>query len=315
MQYKPYLFTGLGIVLGSLMLIGVLGTALSFAGTSNGSVTANVDVGYAVYISIPTNTASLGSLYPGTSAYTNVPITVQDNGGNLAANILVSGAAWASGSNSIPAGNTLYSNALQTSYTGTALSSTLTDTHSTIAQPTITTNSPSNSVYFGVAIPAGTPAGLYTQALTFQNENYSNAILSSSTAQATLTVTVQGVCYISLSPNSIGFGPIVPTANVPTNVQVTDTDNGGNAAANVLVGGTAWSFAANTVGQTKWDAATQSTYAGTSLTNTLVTTGITIAAPSTGTPSANSPIYFGLAIPAGTASGTYTQTITLENSC
>ena len=314
MQYKPYLFTGLGIMLGSLMLIGVLGTALSFAATSNGSVTANVDVGYAVYISIPTNTASFGNIYPNAVAYTNVPITVQDNGGNLAANILVSGGAWASGSNSIPVGNTLYSNTLQTSYVGTALSGTLTDTHSTIAQPSIAANSLSNSVYFGVSIPAGTPPGLYTQALTFQNENFSNTVTSSN-ALAALTANVQGTCYISLSPNSIGFGPIVPTANVPTNVQVTDTDNGGNAAANVLVGGTDWSFAANTVGQTKWDAATQSTYAGTSLTNTLVTTGITVAAPSTGTPSTNSPIYFGLAIPAGTTSGTYTQTITLENSC
>lgn len=314
MQYKPYLFTGLGIMLGSLMLIGVLGTALSFAATSNGSVTANVDVGYAVYISIPTNTASFGNIYPNAVAYTNVPITVQDNGGNLAANILVSGGAWASGSNSIPVGNTLYSNTLQTSYVGTALSGTLTDTHSTIAQPSIAANSLSNSVYFGVSIPAGTPPGLYTQALTFQNENFSNTV-TSNTALAALTANVQGTCYISLAPPSIAFGSIAPNANVPTNVLVTDTDNGGNAAANVLVGGTDWSFGSATVGQTKWDATTQNTYTGNSLTTAPTTTGITVAAPSVSTPSTSNSIYFGLAIPGGTASGTYTQTITIENSC
>ena len=317
MRYKPYLFTGLGFIIGSLILVGVLGTGLSFAGTSNtSSLNANVNVGYAVYISIQTNTATFGNVYPGTSYNTNVPITVHDDGGNLAANILVSGVDWAGpGTNTIGVGNTLYSATSLASYNGIALSGTLANSLSTIAQPTITFNSPSNSVYFGVDIPAGTAAGLYTQTLTFENDNFSNTI-TSNTATATLTANVQGVCYISLSPSSIAFGSIAPNANVPTNVLVTDTDTNGNAAANVLVEGTGWSGTTPFgVGNTMYDASSQTTYTGTALTNSLTSTGITISAPTQASPSTNSLIYFGLGIPAGTTAGAYTQTITLENSC
>jgi hypothetical protein len=51
------------------------------------------------------------------------------------------------------------------------------------------------------------------------------------------------------------------------------------------------------------------------LTSTLTLTGITIAAPTQGNPSTNSPIYFGLGVPAGAPAGAYSQTITIENSC
>jgi hypothetical protein len=143
------------------------------------------------------------------------------------------------------------------------------------------------------------------------------------TATATNTVTasanVQGTCYISLSSNQINFGSISPNANVPTNMIITDSDNGGNVAANILVDGTNWIYSSYSFGvsNTLWSASTQSTYTGTplTLTPTLTNTNIVIPAPTQTTPTTSNNIYFGLAIPAGTPPGIYTQTITIENSC
>ncbi|MEM0202254.1 MAG: hypothetical protein QXR73_03695, partial [Candidatus Micrarchaeaceae archaeon] len=132
----------------------------------------------------------------------------------------------------------------------------------------------------------------------------------------TAKVEVQGTCYISLSTNAINFGSIVPTANVPTNKIVTDSDSLGNVAASLLVGGTNWTLTSNAlvtfgVSNTIWSNTIQTTYAGTALTGNLVTTGISIPPDS----STGNSIYFGLQIPGGTPAGTYVQTITIENGC
>ncbi|MGC8688036.1 MAG: hypothetical protein ACP5RQ_01395 [Candidatus Micrarchaeia archaeon] len=143
------------------------------------------------------------------------------------------------------------------------------------------------------------------------------------TATATNTVTasanVVGTCYISLSSNTINFGNILPNANVPTNMLITDYDNGGNVAANILISGTNWTYSSYSFGvsNTLWSASMQSTYTGTALTltPTLTSTGIVIPTPTQTSTTTSNNIYFGLAIPAGTPAGVYTQTITIENSC
>lgn len=110
---------------------------------------------------------------------------------------------------------------------------------------------------------------------------------------------------------------MAPTSSYDTNVIVTDTDNGGNVASNILLEGTAWTSGSNSfvVGQTNYNGLSQSSYSGVSLTASLVDTAIQIPAPTVSTPSTSNAIYFGLQVPGGTASGTYTQTITFENSC
>ena len=142
------------------------------------------------------------------------------------------------------------------------------------------------------------------------------------TASNTVTASanVQGVCYISLSSNTINFGNRAPNANVPTNMLITDYDNGGNVAANILVDGTNWIYSNTTifgVSNTLWSPASQTTYTGTALTlsPTLTDTGIVVPQPTPSTSTTSNNIYFGLAIPAGTGAGIYTQTITIENSC
>lgn len=140
---------------------------------------------------------------------------------------------------------------------------------------------------------------------------------SSGNSNVNANVVVSSACFIGLSPNSITFGNMAPTSSYNTNVLVTDTDNGGNVAANILLEGTAWTSGGNSfvVGQTNYNGLSQSSYSGVSLTASLVDTAIQIPAPTVSTPSTSNTIYFGLQVPGGTTPGTYTQTITFENSC
>ena len=142
------------------------------------------------------------------------------------------------------------------------------------------------------------------------------------TASNTVTASanVQGYCYISLSNTIINFGSIAPNANVPTNMLITDYDNGGNVAANILVAGTNWIYSSNTaiyfgVSNTLWSPANQATYNGIALTLSPNDTKIVVPQPTPTNTITSNNIYFGLAIPAGTGAGIYTQTITIEDSC
>jgi len=299
------------------------------ASSSNGTVTANVAVGNVIYLtvsnSVSGNVINFGSMYSNTSYNTNVIVTDNDVGGNIGANILVEGSTWlnASTSDTFGVSNTFWSPTSLANLGTNALTSAFANTLITIAAPTLTTPYASNSIYFGVNVPSGTPEGNYIQTISFENYNASQGIYNKpSTANAiTAEVDVQGTCYIFPSPNSISFGSIVASANVPTNVIVTDSDNGGNVAASLLVGGANWYLNGNTlstkfgVSNTLWDAASQNTYTGNALSNSLVTTGITIPAPTQANMITSNSIYFGLGVPGGTPAGSYEQTITIENSC
>ncbi|MGC8652081.1 MAG: hypothetical protein ACP5UH_02415 [Candidatus Micrarchaeia archaeon] len=312
------------IALGLASLLALIFLAINVSAyTSNSSVTANVNVGNVIYLSVSPNTISFNSMYPSTTFDTNVLVTDTDNGGNIAANVLVMGTNWYNGTaNSILVGNTLWDSSAQTSYTGSALTNTMTDTKILILQPTLSTPSQQNNIYFGLSIPGGTPPGNYLQTISFENENTTYAMYNQPTTSNTVTakVTVSGACYVSLSPSLINFGPVYASANVPTNVLVTDSDPEGDVAASLLVAGTNWALTSNSqvtfgVSNTLWNPSSLTTYSGNALTNTLSPTGITIAAPTQSSATTNSPIYFGLAVPGGTPAGTYQQTITIENSC
>ena len=150
------------------------------------------------------------------------------------------------------------------------------------------------------------------------NSTYSSNVVA--------TANVEAVCYINLSVNSIDFGSLYPTENVPTTQNVLDIDKGGNVAANVILEATTWNDISNTaIGF----GASNTTYSNTYNTpwasafgdgNYLVpapfsANGINVPAPSFSDPSTNVPIYFGLAIPPAQTAGQYNQTIYIENSC
>ncbi|MEM3841493.1 MAG: hypothetical protein QXN59_02275 [Candidatus Micrarchaeaceae archaeon] len=148
---------------------------------------------------------------------------------------------------------------------------------------------------------------------------------TSSESNVVATANVEAVCFINLSVNSIDFGNMFPTENVPTTQNVVDYDNGGNIAANVLMYGTTWNNDANSLiffgssnttysptYNTPWATAFN---AGNYLFNSIQPTAIVVPAPSFSNPSTNTPIYFGLAIPEAQTAGQYNQIIYIENSC
>ena len=152
------------------------------------------------------------------------------------------------------------------------------------------------------------------------------AVANSTTTNVVATANVEAVCYINLSVNSIAFGNMYPTENVPTTQNVLDIDNGGNVAANVLFVATTWNdISSNSIGfgasnttysntyNTPWASAFND---GNYLTTSIATAnGIVVPSPSFTTQSTNVPIYFGLAIPPAQTAGQYNQIIYVENTC
>jgi len=316
--YGSLIAAGLAIgIFGSVMLLG-FGFASS---TSNGTVTANVAVGNVIYLAISPNSIVISGLAPNSTYPTNIPVTDTDNGGNIGANALVEGTNWVNATTTYTfgVGNTLESNTASAPLSGIPLTSSFAVTNSYIIAPNVLNPSTNAIVYFGFSVPPATPAGNYMQTISFENENVSNGEFNaiSTSNSVTITANVVGTCYISLSPNSIDFGALSPTANVPTNFGVNDIDNGGNVAASLLVYGGDWTGPATFgISNTTWNATSGTPFSTAShLTGTAATTGISIPAPTPSDTATSNSIYFGLGIPPGTPAGTYTQIITIENSC
>ncbi len=155
------------LVLGGAVMLEIEGIAFA---TSSATVTANVVVESVCYISLSPNAISFGSLYPTATQADNVPVTDYDPNGNAAANVLVYGGNWISGSNSFGVSNTTWSATLSNVFlTTNPLTTTPTVTGITIATPTLTANDPSNTIYFGLSVPGAIPAGTYTQIITIEN--------------------------------------------------------------------------------------------------------------------------------------------------
>jgi hypothetical protein len=137
--------------------------------------------------------------------------------------------------------------------------------------------------------------------------SYSGAVIAGNSTTITFT---PPVCTIALSSNAISFGTLNPGTVNPDNVQIADT-NSGDAVANVLVSGTDWASSAASFGvsNTSWSQTPLTSFGTELVSNALKSTGIAIE------PSSSNSIYFGLNMPGAIAAGTYTQTITIENSC
>jgi PGF-pre-PGF domain-containing protein len=117
-------------------------------------------------ISLSTNSINFGALNSSSSIATTNVIT-DSNSGSVNANILVYGGNWlveSTGANGFGVSNTSYSSTYNVAYSNAnKLSSTATDT--LIVVPA----SGSNTIYFGLRIPSGTPPMPYTQTITIEN--------------------------------------------------------------------------------------------------------------------------------------------------
>ncbi|MEM3572552.1 MAG: PGF-pre-PGF domain-containing protein, partial [Candidatus Micrarchaeaceae archaeon] len=118
------------------------------------------------------------------------------------------------------------------------------------------------------------------------------------------------VCTISLTPNAINFGSLNANANIATVNAITDS-NTGNVNAYMLVYGGNWIGPSQFgVSNTTWSALSGTSFATANhLTALAANTAILVPASGSNT------IYFGLGVPGGAPAGSYTQTITIENSC
>ena len=137
-----------------------------------------------------------------------------------------------------------------------------------------------------------------------------NGVMPYSLQGTAVSVSSSLTCTISLNQNSINFGSLNPSSSINTINSIRDTNNG-NAGAYMYIFGGNWigpmQFG---VSNTTWAATNNIPFSAASkLTLTLSNTLISI--PSIG----NNSIYLGLRVPGGTASGTYQETITFENSC
>ena len=129
------------------------------------------------------------------------------------------------------------------------------------------------------------------------------------TGNSTTITFSSATCSISLAPNAINFGSMAPGTNIATTNTVADT-NSGTANAYLYVYGGNWigptSFG---VSNTTWAASSGVAFPANRLSASAFNTTILVPA------SSSNDIYFGLGIPGGTPSGSYTQNIIIENSC
>lgn len=171
-----YIYFGMNVPAGAAN--GVYTQTITFnnlcAGTGSISnaiaLTANVLVPAVCYTSLGPNAVTFGTMYPGTTYNTNVVITDNDVGGNAQATMYVEGNAnWLYGTNAIGVSNTLWNPSSLSSYAGNALTSGFLTTGIVISAPSMATPTTSANVYFGMNVPGGTTAGLYTQTITIEN--------------------------------------------------------------------------------------------------------------------------------------------------
>ncbi len=142
-------------------------TTYNSSSTAN-SVVLKINIQSVCYISLSPSTISFGSLVAATQHATNVLVTDYDPNGNAAATVSVYGGNWI-GPTSFGVSNTTWSAGSLGSFGGTALTSTPTSTGITIPAPTTSQETTSNSIYFGVNVPGGTPNGIYTQNIIIEN--------------------------------------------------------------------------------------------------------------------------------------------------
>ena len=225
MQRRPiYAIILIGILAVAMgMFVAIQAAPLAMA-TSTNTLTANVNVQGVCWAAALPNPQTFGLVFPSTVQVTNLQVTDNNVGGNMASYLWIKGGDWAGpGTNVITVGNTLYNAVTQSSYIGNVLTTVTTNTNIFLPSPTIAAPTTSNYIYFGLNIPAGTANGVYTQTVTFNNlcsTAFSNTL--------TLTANVQATCYTSVSPSAITFGNMYPGTTYNTNVVVTDNDVGGN---------------------------------------------------------------------------------------
>jgi len=155
-------------VIASATLLAVLGFVLLqggvvLAGASSNTITGTVNVPTTCALDISDSAINFGSVLPGSSAPTTNSIALSDSIGNAGANAMVYGIDWSgSPSGTMGVSNTLWAKTPGPP-SGTPLSNVIVDTGIIVG-----TGASSNNIYFGLNIPAGQSAAIYTQTITLE---------------------------------------------------------------------------------------------------------------------------------------------------
>ncbi|MEM3744560.1 MAG: hypothetical protein QW759_01830, partial [Candidatus Micrarchaeaceae archaeon] len=180
-----------------------------------------------------------------------------------------------------------------------------------VTYDSILNSSTTNTIVFST--PPGnylfTVANQVVSGTTYVPSPSSGYLVAGNTTSITFSP-VTFVCTISLTPNAINFGSLNANANIATVNAITDS-NTGNVNAYMLVYGGNWIGPSQFgVSNTTWSALSGTSFATANhLTALAANTAILVPASGSNT------IYFGLGVPGGAPAGSYTQTITIENSC
>ncbi len=128
------------------------------ANSLSSNVIGTVTVPSTCFATVSNTAINFGSLAP-TAQYAPANLVVDSNaGGNVAANIVVSGTDWTSGGNTFLVTNTVWNPTNTVTFTpSNDLTAVPVDTHIQISA------GGSGNIYFGVQIPPGQAVGTYTQ--------------------------------------------------------------------------------------------------------------------------------------------------------
>ena len=114
-------------------------------------------------ISLSTNALSFGAVIA-SHAYNTNQVVTDTNNGPAASFLWINGGNWIGGGNSFGVGNTLWNPTSDSSYKGNALTSATSNTNILVPG-----SGGSNSIYFGLGVPAGQPANVYSQNIIITN--------------------------------------------------------------------------------------------------------------------------------------------------
>ena len=134
----------------------------------------------------------------------------------------------------------------------------------------------------------------------------------------TASVSIPNSCVPQVSNSAIAFPGAAPGSSDPSENAVL-VNNLGTSNSNVWVQGTAWTYLSNTfnVDNSIWNPSFSSASppAGNALSGTATDTRIVTPANLIKQGVGGNNIFFGVNVPANTITGTYSQTITISESC
>ncbi len=311
----------------SVATAGTYTASATWSGTTADDAISAAAVGFSPYETTLDDSPSAGTISVGGSAYSSGVIAPIIGTGTITANPPPTG-SWSFISWSVSNSNlTLSSDTANPSTLTVMGNGIVTATWNGISKfvetglPSATTwnviyngllnSSSTNTISFST-LPGNYPFTVANQVVsgtTYVPSPSSGYLVAGNTTTITFSP-VTNTCTISLSPSTINFGKLNAGSNIATTNAITDS-NLGNTNAYMLVYGGNWIGSAQFgVSNTTWASSSGVQFAtANKLSATPSNTLLVVPASGSNT------IYFGLEVPNGAPAGSYSQTITIENSC